>query len=487
MSKKVGTIAKFESLVLLLLAVAMIPSFLIALFNKEITCAYAFSLVILIASAVGIITRLRFKLSRYNLKNRDGFLIVSISALIAIFAGALPFFITGYIPSFTDSLFESCSGFTTTNATLITDINAFPKSLIFWRAFMQWLGALGILVLLTAIAPAFGMDTQTIAELDTTTPTRNKLTSHFSSYSKQIYIIYIVLTFVEVILLKVAGLTIFDSFVHTFGTISTGGFSTYSLGILDNIFVSFITIIFMVIAALNINLYFISKKRGIKEAIKDEETHFFFVLTAIVGCLLAVYNCIMSGFDKIIETLLSSIYQVISIITTTGIVVCDYNLWPTFSKFVIFALLFIGGCSSSASGGIKCLRIYGGGKLIIRGIYSRLHPNIISPVTLNHMEMSNETAIRIANFIFTYVSLIVLGTLLLSFEGYDFTTNFSTAISCMSNVGPVFNGQGPLTIYQDLNGFSKAICALLMLTGRLEIYPILVLLSRNYWNPNKIR
>lgn len=489
MTSKFGMIAKIESVLLLLFAVSMLPSLLIAFFNNESKSMYAFMVVILICAAVGIITRLRFKLSRYNLKNRDGFLIVSLSWVLISFLGAFPFWISGSIPSFVDALFESCSGFSTTGASILTDIEILPKSILFWRSFIQWLGGLGILVFLTAIAPAFAIDGESLYDGETSTPKQNKLTSHFSDYSKQIYMIYFALTIIEIILLKIAGLSLFDSTIHTFGTVSTSGFSSYnaSIGHFDNVFVKILTIIFMFFAALNINLYFLAKKRGIKEVLKDEETRFFTTVTLGACLIVSAYNFIFNGFKNLGETLLNGFFQVVSIITTTGYMTDDYNLWPTFTKFIILLLFFIGGCSSSTAGGIKCVRIYGALKLILRGIYSRLHPNIISPVTFNGKEMSNVLAIKIANFIFTYMVLIAMGTIVLSINGFDFMTNFSTAISCLGNIGPGFNLVGPSLNYSIFNDFSKLVCSFLMITGRLELYTILVLFSRNYWNPNKLR
>ena len=249
---KVGVIARIESVLLLLLAASMIPSLLIAIFENEANSMYAFGIMILICFIIGIIIRLKTKLSRYNLKNRDGFLIVSLSWILISFLGALPFWLSGSIPHFVDALFESCSGFSTTGASILTNIEILPKSVLFWRSFIQWLGGMGILVFLTAIAPAFAIDGDSIYSTNVSVFKQNKLTSHFSDYSKQIYIIYIMLTIVETILLKIAGLSLFDALVHTFGTVSTSGFSSYnaSIGHFDNAFVTLLTIIFMFFAAL---------------------------------------------------------------------------------------------------------------------------------------------------------------------------------------------------------------------------------------------
>ena len=348
MSNRVETIARIEGFILLLLAASMVPSLLIAFFNNETKSFYAFLIVILLCIAIGIITRLRFKLSRLNLKNRDGFLIVSLTWVLMSFVGALPLFISGSFPSFVDALFESCSGFSTTGASILTDIEVLPKSILFWRSIIQWLGGIGILVYLTAIAPAFGIDSESLYDAVTSEHKHNKLTSHFSDYSKQIYMIYIALTVFETILLKIAGLNLFDALVHTFGTVSTSGFSPYngSIGHFDNYFVQILTIIFMFSSALNINLYFLAKKRGIKEVLKDEETRFFCTVILGAGLGVSLYNVIMNHFHNIGDTILNAFFQIVSIVTTTGYMTDDYNMWPTFSKFILLILFFVGGCTN---------------------------------------------------------------------------------------------------------------------------------------------
>lgn len=489
MSNKAGTIAKIESDILLLLAASMVPPLFIAFFNKEKSSTTAFSLVILLAVILAMLMQLRFRDYSYRLKNRDGVLVVALTWLLASFFGALPFYFSASIPSFADAFFESCSGFSTTGASILTNIESMPRSIIFWRSFTSWLGGLGVLVLISAIMPAFGLSGQIIANAESTSLLKSKTVIHFSEVSKKIYNLYLAVTLIEAVLLKLSGLSIFDALIHTFGSISTGGFSSYtdSIGHFNNVFAEIIIMVFTFFAAINFNLYYICMKRGIKSIKKDEETRFYCMVMLGAGIIISLYNFIFNGFENLGKTIINAFFQVISIITTTGYVTEDYNLWPTFSKFIILSLFFLGGCSASAAGGIKCARICGGFKLILRGIYSRIHPNIISPVTFNGKEMSNSTAIRISNFIFTYAIVLFAGTIVLSANGFDFFTNFSAAASCLGNIGPGFNLVGPAMNYAIFNDFSKYICAFLMITGRFELYTILVLFSRNYWNHNKLR
>lgn len=489
MLAKYKGVLKIESIIMIVLAVAMLPSLIIGIYDNENIGAASFMLVIILLLVIGLFFNKCLGHSRYVLKNRDGFLIVSLTWFLASFIGAMPFYISGYIPNFADAFFESASGFSTTGASILTDIESLPRSILFWRSFTHWLGGMGIIVFITALIPAFGLSGQIAANAETTGPTKEKITAKYSDGAKGIYMIYIVMTILETLLLKLCGLSWFDALVHTFGTVGTGGLSSYGASIahFDNIFVEIIIAIFMFLAAINFNLYYIARKRGIKEIINDEETRFYVGVVFTASIVIALYNFIFNSFKDFGETILNSFFQVISIITTTGYMTDDFDTWPTFSKMIIFALFFIGGCASSTGGGVKCVRFLGALKLIKRGITHKIHPNIISPVTLNGKEMSNDTAIRITNFIFTYILLIAVGTIVLSIDGADFVTNLSASASCVGNIGPGFNMVGPTMNYAFYSDFSKYVCSFLMITGRLELYTVLVLFSRYYHNPNRTR
>lgn len=489
MSPKYKAILKIESIIMILLAIAMLPSLAIGIYDNESMSAASFMLVIIILLFLGIFFNKFISHSTYKLKNRDGFLIVSLTWFLASLIGSMPFYLSGYIPNFADAFFESASGFSTTGASILTEIESLPRSILFWRSFTHWLGGMGIIVFITALIPAFGLSGQIVANAETTGPTKEKITAKYSDGAKGVYIIYIAMTVIETLLLKMCGLSWFDSLIHTFGTVGTGGLSSYNSSIahFDNIFVEIIIALFMFLAAINFNLYYVARKRGIKEIINDEETRFYVGIVFIASIIIAVYNFIFNSFKDFGETVLNSFFQVISIITTTGYMTDDFDAWPTFSKMIIFCLFFVGGCASSTGGGIKCVRFLGALKLIKRGITHKIHPNIISPVTLNGKEMSNDTAIRITNFIFTYILLIAVGTIFLSIDGADLMTNLSAATSCIGNIGPGFNMVGPTMNYAFFSDFSKYVCSFLMITGRLELYTVLVLFSRYYRDPNRTR
>lgn len=489
MSYKAGTILRVEGSLLLIIAASMLMPLAIAYFENESDAFDAFLLTISLSIVIGLLSRSFVSLSRQPLKHRDGFLIVSLSWLSVSLIGALPFVISGAIPSFVDAFFESCSGFTTTGSSILTDIEALPRSILFWRSFTHWLGGMGIIVFITAVMPMFGFTGQLIANYETPGPTKDKIVAKYSDASRNLYKIYIAMTFAEMLLLKLGGLTWFDSAVHTFGTVGTGGLSTYndSIGHFGSTYVELVIAVFMLMAALNFNLYYISIKRGISNFIKDEETKFYFIIIGTVTGLIAVYNIIFDHFADMSEKLVNAFFQVVSIITTTGYMTDDFDMWPTFSKFLIFALFFVGGCASSTGGGIKCIRILVGLKLVKRGVSLKIHPNRIAPVTINEKELGSETTIRISNFLFTYLAIIVLGTLLLSINGYDFMTNLSAAASSLGNIGPGFNMVGPTMNYAFFSDFSKVVCSFLMITGRLELFTVLTLFSRNYWHPDSVR
>lgn len=491
MNNKFGTILKIEGALLMVLAGCMVPSLLIAAAQGESSSIMGFGSVIAICVITGFILYHRFKSqSRQSLRSRDGFLVVAASWFIASLAGCLPFIISGSMPNFFDAFFETASGFTTTGSTILTDIEILPRSDLFWRSFTHWIGGMGIIVFITAILPAFGINGQIVANAETTGPTKDKIAAKFSDNSKGIYTIYFVMTLLQTLLLKLGGLTWYDSLVHTFGTVGTGGLSIYndSIAHYGSAYVEIIIALFMFLSAVNFNLYYLAiKKKNVLQIWRDDEARLYFLVTFLAGGLITIYNFIAGGLKELGQTMLDAFFQVISILTTTGYVTDDYDIWPTFSKMILLTLFFIGGCSSSTAGGIKCIRIVVAMKMAKLGISQKIHPHRVIPITVNGKEISNSTAIRISNFIFTYLLVLIIGMLLLSFDGHDFVTNLSAAGTCLGNIGPGFNMVGPTTNFAFYSDFAKFICSMLMIIGRLELYTVLVLFSRNYWNDNRVR
>ena len=479
---------RIQAAILLVLAVSLLIPLAVALYYKESGSGLAFLFVSGGCALIGGIIRLGIKSSDSKLKVRDGFFIVSAAWLTCSMVGALPFLLSGAISSPADAFFESCSGFSTTGASILTNVEVLPKSVLLWRSFTHWLGGMGIIVFVMALLPVLGINGQIAANAETPGPTKDKLTARFSDTAKNLYKLYIAFTLVQTLLLCLGGMSVYDAFLHAFGTIGTGGFSNYNDSVGHfNAYIQIVILVFMVLAGTNFNLFFVLKRRGIRTFLQDEELRFYLMVMGAASLAVFACNQLNTHFKNTAGSLLDSAFQVVSIMTTTGYATADYDLWPTFSRMIIFCLFFFGGCSSSTSGGIKCVRVLVCLKLVRRSVSLRLHPNRIAPITLNDNEVSSEVVINITNFVFTYIAVIFAGTLLLSLDNLDFITTFSAAATCVGNIGPGFNLIGPAFNFSVLSDFSTVVCSFLMLAGRLELITVLALFSKYYWNSNKAK
>ena len=421
-----------------------------------------------------------------TLKARDGYLIVTSVWLVSCLIGSIPFLVSGTFDNFVDAFFESCSGFTTTGATVIDDLESVSMPILFWRSLTHWLGGMGIVVLFMALIPAFGINGQIAAYSETPGPSKGKLTARFADTAKILYFIYTGFTAVEVILLKITGMSWFDAVTTSFSTMGTGGFANTSSNAGSfSVLAKIIVIIFMIIAGINFNLYYKALKHGIKAITRDQEAKFYFRLIAIWSILIFVRLISFGVYSDMPGALLDSVFHVVSIITTTGFTFGNYELWPTFSKMMLFLLFFVGGCACSTGGGIKVSRVQIALKLIKRSFSLRVHPYRVAPITINNSEVSTETTIRSVGFIFMYMVTLLIGSLLISIDRLGFMTSLSASAACLGNVGPGFGLVGPAFTYSALSGLSKMVCSMLMLAGRLELYTVFVLFSRYYWNPNR--
>ncbi|MGN1333577.1 MAG: TrkH family potassium uptake protein [Anaerovoracaceae bacterium] len=481
---------RIQGAVLLILAAAMTIPFVLAMCFEERASAFGFGTVIVFCIITGLLIRGLLKPSPEKFKSRDGFFVVSLTWLVCSIVGAAPFVISGAIPGIADAVFESCSGFSTTGASILSDIEVLPKSILFWRSFTHWLGGMGIIVFIMAILPALGISGQMVAYAETPGPIKDKFTARFSDTAKGLYKLYIGLTAAEVILLKIGGISWYDAFVHTFGTVGTGGFSSYNTSIahFTSPYIQIVIIVFMVLAGMNFNLYYVGiiQRHGLRTIFRDDETKFYLSVMGLATGVIFIYNGILSGFRHAGTNLLGAAFQVASITTTTGYATENFDLWPTFSKMVIFALFFFGGCSGSTGGGIKCIRVLICMKLLRRSFSLKVHPNRIVPLSLNGKDLSPDVVIKITNFVFTYVAVLFAGTLLLALDNMDFMSTLSAAASCLGNIGPGFNLVGPVMNYSGLTTFSKYVCSFLMIAGRLELFTVFTLFSRYYWNSNRV-
>lgn len=482
-------VVRIMSFLFIVLGCSMIPALLVALIYHETSSIIAFIITIIHCYGVGIVFGSIYKPTDLRrLKARDGFLIVSLCWIIFSAVGAIPFVMSNAIPSYIDAFFETCSGFSTTGCSILTDIEILPKSMLFWRSFTHWLGGMGIIVFTTALLPSIGIKGQIIASAETPGPTLDKIAPRFSDTARKLYLVYIIFTVVQIILLLAGGMNLYDASVHAFGTVGTGGFSTYNSSIahFDSYYLQWVIIIFMFLCGINFNLYFVLIKKGIKQFFKDSELKLYLLIIGVITVLIFI-NIFTSGYDESAgKAFTDSAFQVVSIITTTGYATCDYDLWPTFSKMLIFILMLTGACSSSTGGGVKVIRILVALKMIRRGVSLKLHPNRFIPITIGSRAVPQEVATNIANYIFLYIAVIFGGAVIISLNGFDLMTTISSVLTCVGNVGPGFNLVGPSMNFSLFSDFSKVILSLLMIAGRLELFTFFMLFSPHYWNTNKV-
>jgi len=362
-------------------AIAMIPSAIIGLICREFDIALIFSVLIFVEALFGISILYMVRPSQVLLRTRDGFLLVALCWFLACFLGSLPFYFSEYITSFADAFFEATSGFTTTGASILTDIEALPKALLFWRTFTQWMGGFGIVFIPIAILPALGFEGHSLATAEHQGISLDKLSPKLSDSARHLFKLYVVLTVAETVLLLLGGLSPFDAITHSFSTMSTGGFSNYNgnIGHFQSNYIYLIIAIFMFLAGVNFNLYFLGIQKRFKALFKDLEFKYYcmivFASIALISMSLACIEKLESGFDGIIHV----VFQVVSIMSTTGFSTIDYDaLWPNFIKITLIFLMIVGGCSSSPAGGMKMIRALMVFKMIKRATILKLHPNAIA-------------------------------------------------------------------------------------------------------------
>ncbi|MGN0659336.1 MAG: TrkH family potassium uptake protein [Emergencia sp.] len=480
-------VIRIMGILLLVLGFCLIPSLAVAVIYHEAVAAKSFIYTMIPCFAGGIILMKLFRPSLIRIKARDGFLIVSLTWLMASAIGAVPFVLSDAIPSYVDAFFETASGFSTTGSSILEDIESLPKSMLFWRSFTHWLGGMGIIVFAVALLPSIGVGGQLIASAETPGPTLEKVSARFSETAKNLYLVYILFTVVEILLLLLGGLNVYDAFVHTFGTVGTGGFSSYgaSIGHFQSFYVHWVIIVFMLLCGINFNLYFVLIRHGLRSVLKDSELKLYLLLIGTVSALVTLNLMTTHTYENFFKGFTDAVFQVVSIITTTGYATADFDTWPTFSRMLILLLMLTGACSSSTGGGVKLIRILVSLKLIRRGISLKLHPHRIVTVTVGKREVPQEVATNIANFVFFYIFIVFAGSLIISINGFDLMTTISSVITCLGNIGPGFNLVGPSMNFAAFSDFSKIVLALLMIAGRLELFTFFMLFSPHYWNSNK--
>lgn len=480
-------IAKITSAILVLIGISMVPSMAVSVIYGESDVALSFLKCIVPMVLTGTFLMRKIRPYTRTLRVRDGFLIVALCWFLAPILGSLPFLLSGSMTSFVDAFFETASGFTTTGSSILTDIESLPKGILFWRSFTHWLGGMGILVFFIALLPSLGIGGQKIINAETTGPVKDKLTPKISDSAKLLYTIYLGMTILEVILLLFGGMNLYDALVHTFGTVGTGGLSSYntSIGHFDSTYIDMVIAVFMMLAGINFNLFYHLFSGKSKEFFSDYELRGYLVILGIATSLIAV-NLLSTGtYAAAGDALRDSFFQSTSIITTTGYSTTNFDLWPTFSKMVLFILMFVGGCSSSTGGGLKVIRVLLLFKLVRRGMYRRLHPRAVVPLKLGGRALPSEVISGVSSFAFLYIGLLFVGTILLSMENLDLVSTFTAVIASLGNIGPGFDLVGPAMNYSLFSDPAKILLSILMIIGRLELFTVVLLLTPTFWNPDR--
>ena len=463
---------------LMLEAVAMILPLLVGVIYGE--SPRPFLLAILITAVVGAL----LSLPRANTKlyARDGFFAVGLIWILFGVFGALPFYFCGYFESYVDCLFECISGFTTTGASILTAVEGLPYGILFWRSFTHWLGGMGVLVLTIALLPSLGARSAFLMQAESPGPIKSKLVPKTAQSSKILYGIYLGLTVIMVLCLLLTGMPLYDSVVNAFATAGTGGFSVKNLSIAayNNPAAEIIISVFMLLFSVNFTVYFLILCGKWKRAFKSDELRFFLCL---VGFSILAITFNINGFhlDGLGLSLRQALFQVATIVSTTGFATTDFNLWPELSRCILVLLMFIGACAGSTGGGMKCARVLLLFKSLRQEIHETIHPRSVHVVKLDG-QVVEDRALRKAHIFFAaYLLILALGILLVSLDNYSFTTTTTAVIACLSNIGPGLDLVGPMGNYSIFSDLSKLVLSLCMIIGRIEIFPILVLFSRNAW------
>ncbi len=475
-----NAVIKILCTLLLFLAASLIPPASIAFYYQE-GDFIAFLITIALSITIGLAGYFRTKLLR-ELRPKESFLIVTAGWLLFAVIGALPFTISGFIPSYTDAFFETMSGFTTTGASILTNIEALPHGLLFWRSFTHWLGGMGIILLSLAILPLLGVGGMQLFKAEVPGPTHDKLTPRIKNTANLLWGVYILFSLAETILLKLAGMKWFDAVCHTFGTMATGGFSTQntSVGQYNNPFIDYIIIIFMIIAGMNFALHYRALRGKLLYYLKDPETKYFLGIIAIATILIGVDVWRITG-HQFFKTIQYSLFQVVSIITTTGYGTADYEQWSKLSQVILFFLMFFGGCAGSTGGGIKIIRVLILIKIGINEIKKLIHPQAVFTIRVGNIVISREIAANISGFFLLYTLLSVLGILFMSALGLDLETAFSSVAATINNIGPGLGQVGPMDNYAAIPAAGKWCLSFLMLAGRLEIFTVIILFTFSFW------
>lgn len=464
--------------VLIFEAIFMAPALLAAVIYQE-KAGYALLL------SMGLCVLAGFLLTRKRIKNKsmyakEGFVTVALCWITLSAFGALPFVFAGAIPSYADALFEVVSGFTTTGSSILTDVEALPKCLLFWRSFTHWIGGMGVLVFVMAILPLAGGNNMYLMKAESPGPSVGKLVPKVRGTAGLLYGMYIGLSVVQLLLLLLGGMPLFDALCTTFGTAGTGGFGVRNDSMASySAYLQAVVTVFMILFGVNFNAYYLLLKKRVKPAFRMEEVRAYFGI--IAAAILLITINIAEMFPNVRMAFHHAAFQVGTIITTTGFATTDFNLWPSFSKTILVLLMFIGACAGSTGGGIKVSRIVILFKSILKELDYVVHPHNIKKLKMDGRVVEHSVVRSVNVFLASYMMIFAASLLLISLDNFDFTTNFTAVAATMNNIGPGLELVGPTGNFSEFSNFSKLVLTFDMLVGRLELFPLLILFTKNTW------
>lgn len=472
-----GRIGQIVALLLLLPAV-------VAIIYGEYVQLWAFLITAAGAVAVGTAISLLCRTKNKVIYAKEGFAIVSLSWICMSAVGALPFVLSGDITSYIDALFETVSGFTTTGASILRDIEAMSYSMLFWRSFTHWIGGMGVLVFVMAIVSNMTDRSIHLMRAEMPGPVVGKFVPRGRDTAKILYLIYIVITLVQILMLWAGDMSLFESIVHSFGTAGTGGFGVKANSIAGySAYSQNVIATFMLLFGINFNLYFLLLIRRPKPVFRSTELWVYLGIVAVSIAIVTVN--IYPEQQSLSDALRLAYFQVSSIITTTGFSTADFNLWPSLSKGILLLLMFIGGCAGSTAGGLKISRVVILFKQMLRELKRMIHPRSVTSVKFEGKPLDDQTANSVAIYLAFYALSLITAFIVICFEPFGFETNFTAVVATFNNVGPGLGGVGPCGGFADYSGFSKIVLSLSMLLGRLEIFPLIIALSPSTWRKSR--
>ncbi len=470
------------SIIMRVEAVVMVPPLIIAFVQKEYSAAYGFIWAIIALVGVSLLAYL-VKPKKITIYAREGFMIVAMAWIVVSLFGALPFCISGSIPSYLDSLFETVSGFTTTGASILSNVEAMPMSLLWWRSFTHWLGGMGVLVFLLAIIPLTKNTghSMNLLRAESPGPQVDKMTPRLHDSAKMLYAIYIGMTGILIIFLLAGGMPLFDSVTTAFGTAGTGGFAILNDSMASySPYLQTVVGIFMLLFGVNFNIYYFLLLREFKKVLKNQELWLYIGIMAVSVVTITIN--ILPYFDYLFgESLHQAFFQVSSIMTTTGFATANFDLWPQYSRTILVILMFLGACAGSTGGGIKIARVLLLGKTFVRDIKRLIRPRSVSLVHMNGNVVDDDTIRATQSFLAAYIFVGLISVIIIALDNFSLETTATSVVACMNNIGPGLDLVGPVGNYSMFSGLSKLVLSADMLIGRLEIFPMLMLFAPSMW------